>query len=1591
MTLLVQSKFEIYMKICISLFYILRSALYLELLDYLDLHNQFASRNISFDALGSRFSWGAAFVRLLAAETSDDAHSTSSDEKNPVFFFFFIFYFFFIFILYKAGLVRSYHFLPIPISFTLAFLMSSRSLSTYQGFTPAVETEIRDIAKEIHQLQEGTSSDTQNALYRFMSHESQVNGENPITSTDPRLDPNSDGFDLRFWVKNLRKLMDLDDDYFKPALLGVAYKDLGVYGHSTDSDYQATFANVIYKTAMQWIKGHNRKYRESIRFDILKPMEGLITPGELTVVLGRPGAGCSTFLKTLATQTHGVKVDEKSVILYDGFTPHDISHHFRGDVVYCAEVESHFPHMLVGDTLQFAAKLRTPKNRPAGISREDYSRHMADVAMATYGLSHTKYTKVGNDFVRGVSGGERKRVSIAEVYLSQASLQCWDNSTRGLDSATALEFIRALKTSATICNATPLVAIYQCSQDTYDLFDKVVLLYEGYQIFFGSTKDAKDYFVRMGWHCPQRQTTADFLTSLTNPSQREPQYGCEEKVPRTPKEFYDRWQKSPERAKLLNEIDEYLSSETINARAQRFAEHHHATQTSRTRAKSSYTVSFDMQVRYIMQRNWLRLKGDPSVTVSNVVCNIIVSIFIATIFKHLKFNTESFYSRTAVLFFAVLFNAFCSLLEVFSLYEARPVVEKHKKFALYRPAADALASIITELPPKIITSIGFNLILYFIVRLRQSAGHFFFYWLINFTCTLAMSHIFRSIGSATTSLQQAMTPASLLLFTLIVFTGFVIPPNSMHGWCRWINYIDPVAYAFESLITNEFHGREFPCASLVPRGGSYPQSGPNVVCGVVGAVPGKSTVNGDDYIGLSFEYYNTHKWRNWGILLAYTLFFLCVYITLVEYNKGAMQNGEILVFQHKALKQERKRRKDIETGEVERVKAEEKFYDAHDSEHSQSLGSNKLPVSNEILHWRRLRYEVKIKSEQRVILNNVDGWVKPGQVTALMGASGAGKTTLLNTLSERLTSGIITDGIRMVNGKALDSSFQRSIGYVQQQDLHLQTSTVREALKFSAYLRQPSSVSKREKDEYVEYIIQLLEMERYADAVVGVPGEGLNVEQRKRLTIGVELVAKPQLLLFLDEPTSGLDSETAWSICKLIRKLADHGQAILCTIHQPSAILMKEFDRLLFLQKGGQTVYFGDLGHNCQTLIDYFEKYGDAKCPPEANPAEWMLEVIGAAPGSHADQDYHQVWLQSSEYADVQKELDNMEKELVKIPKDDDPDRHKSYAAGYLLQYLLVTKRVFEQCWRTPSYTLSKAVLAVSTALFNGFAFFKADKTLQGLQNQMFSVFMFFLVFITLSHQYLPHFVAQRSLYEARERPSKTFSWFAFICAQITGEIPWNIICGTAAFFCWYYPIGLYHNASETNTVHERGATMWFTIVLFYIYTSSMAQLCISFIELAENAANLSIFLFTACLNFCGVLVPKDKMPKFWLFMYRFNPFTYLVSVVLSVGLAHSSVECSESELLHFLPPQGMLCEQYMKPYMAKAGGYLTKEHSVNGSCVYCTMKDTGPFLKSINADYHTRWRDIGVFIAFIVFDLVLTIGFYWLSRIPKGSRQKKK
>lgn len=828
-----------------------------------------------------------------------------------------------------------------------------------------------------------------------------------------------------------------------------------------------------------------------------------------------------------------------------------------------------------------------------------------------------------------------------------------------------------------------------------------MVLYEGRQIYFGRADDAKRFFVDMGFHCPPRQTTADFLTSLTSPTEREIRKGFEGRVPNTPDEFAARWQESAERKALIAEIDAFQAEHPLGGeKSKTFIESRQKEKAKGTRDSSPYTLTYIMQIKLCFWRGVKRLQGDMSNTLSAVIGNICLSLIVSSMFYNMKADTDSFYQRSTLLFFAVLMNAFASVLEIQTLWGQRPIVEKHKKYALYHPSAEGLSSMLVDLPAKVITAIAFNLILYFMTGLRRTPGAFFTFFLFSFTCTLVMSNIFRFIGSMSRTQARAMVPASIFMQALMIYTGFTIPIRDMHPWFRWINYINPIAYAFESLMVNEFSDREWPCSTFVPSGPGYGNL-PNqsFVCSATGSVTGDTEVNGNLYLSVNYQYFRSHLWRNFGILVGFFFFFLACVIVATELVTAKPSKGEILVFPRGEIPAfaKEKRKNDEEDPEASSSNAQTSIEkDGHDD-------AAAIVEQTSIFHWQDVCYDIKIKGEPRRILDNVDGWVKPGTLTALMGVTGAGKTSLLDVLANRVTVGVVT-GQMLVDGRQRDSSFQRKTGYVQQQDLHLETSTVREALRFSALLRQPKSVPKEDKYAYVEEVIKMLGMNEYAEAIVGILGEGLNVEQRKRLTIGVEIAAKPDLLLFFDEPTSGLDSQTAWSICQLMRKLANHGQAILCTIHQPSAVLMQEFDRLLFLAKGGRTIYFGDLGNHMSELISYFERNGSFKCPESANPAEWMLEVIGAAPGSKADKDWAEVWKNSPERAAVREELAVMKTELLArrgSVASKASSQWTEFAMPLWFQFFVILRRNFQQFWRTPGYIYAKLVLSIIPVSFH--------------------------------------------------------------------------------------------------------------------------------------------------------------------------------------------------------------------------------------------------------------------------------------------------
>ena len=477
---------------------------------------------------------------------------------------------------------------------------------------------------------------------------------------DPVLDPSKPEFDFYKWTRMFMKVME--EDGIKQPRAGFTFKNLNISGSGAALQLQSTVASplmALFRVRETFNLGHTPEKQ------ILRGFNGAVKEGEMLIVLGRPGSGCTTFLKSISGNMYGLRKEKGSVIRYKGIPQETFKKELRGEVIYSAENERHFPHLTVGQTLEFASAARTPSARVKGIARHTFSTHIAQVVMAIFGLAHTRNTKVGNDYVRGVSGGERKRVSIAELSLAGSPICCWDNSTRGLDAATALEFTQALRIASSVGGVTQAVSIYQASQAIYDIFDKVIVLYEGRQVFFGLARTARSYFEGMGWYCPPRQTTADFLTSVTNPQERRAREGFEGKVARTAKEFERFWLQSQAYKDMQAEIEQDEKDNPQGGPAlEDFRESHHKAQAKHIRPKSPYIISIFMQIKLCTVRAYQRLWNDKASTVSTVIGQVTLALIIGSLFFGTPNSTNSFFAKGSVLFFAILLNALLSITEI---------------------------------------------------------------------------------------------------------------------------------------------------------------------------------------------------------------------------------------------------------------------------------------------------------------------------------------------------------------------------------------------------------------------------------------------------------------------------------------------------------------------------------------------------------------------------------------------------------------------------------------------------------------------------------------------------------------------------------------------------------------------------------------------------------------------------------------------------------------------------------------------------------------------------------------------------------------
>lgn len=1214
-------------------------------------------------------------------------------------------------------------------------------------------------------------------------------------------------------------------------------------------------------------------------------------------------------------------------------------------------------------------------------NKEDYRKNFKDFLLKSVGISHTADTKVGDAYVRGVSGGERKRVSIIETLATRGSVFCWDNSTRGLDASTALEYSRAIRALTDVLGLTSIVTLYQAGNGIYDLFDKVLVLDQGQQLYYGPQEQARPFMESLGFLCREGSNVADFLTGVVVPTERKIRPGHEGSFPATARAIRSAYEKSD----IHQAMEKDLGFATLDAtrhNTQQFQELVAKDRDPSLLKSSQLTTSLPSQIKACVIRQYQILWGDKATFIIKQVSSLVQALIAGSLFYNAPDTSAGLFVKGGALFFSLLFHSLLAMSEVTDSFSGRPVLAKHRGFAFYHPAAFCIGQVAADIPVLLFQVSIFSVVVYFMVGLTLSASAFFTYWIICFSTAIAMTALFRAVGAAFPTFDAASKVSGFLIAALIMYTGYMINKPQMHPWFVWIYWIDPLAYGFSGLLANEFHDQIIPCSApnLIPFGGAnYLDSAYQACSGVGGQVANQAFITGDAYLQ-SLSYSHAYIWRNFGIIWVWWAFFLAITIFFTSRWSMVDRGGYLLV------PRETSHKVDIVTGPVDEENPEKTglpdasgFTTANNSgvqtpasdasdEKNPKIGSasGQLIKNTSVFTWKNLKYTVPTPSGPRVLLNDVQGWVKPGMLGALMGSSGAGKTTLLDVLARRKTEGEIQGSI-MVDGRPLPISFQRSAGYCEQLDVHESYATVREALEFSALLRQSRDTPDKEKLAYVDVIIDLLEMHDIEHTLIGRPGAGLTVEQRKRVTIGVELVAKPSILIFLDEPTSGLDGQAAFNTVRCLRKLADAGQAVLVTIHQPSAQLFAEFDTLLLLAKGGNTVYFGEIGDNGDTVKGYFGRHG-ASCPPEANPAEHMIDVV-SGPLSK-DKDWGKIWLESAEHAEVTKELDRIIADAAAAPPATKDDGHE-FSNSIWYQTKLVLRRNNTSLYRNSDYVNNKMMLHIGSALFNGFSFWMIGDGVNDLQLTLFTIFNFIFVAPGVIAQLQPLFIERRDIYEAREKKSKMYHWAPFVTGLVVSELPYLCICGVLYFACWYYTAGLPTSSSRS------GAVFFVMLIYEFVYTG-IGQFVAAYAPNAVFASLVNPLIIGVLVSFCGVLVPYAQIQAFWRYwIYYLNPFNYLMGSMLTFALWDKPVTCGDNEFAIFPPPAGQTCGEYLADFLAGAGaGSNLVNPDSTTSCRVCEYTTGSDYLRTLNLnEYFYGWRDAAIVVIFALSSYALVYG----------------
>ncbi|CAK9176321.1 unnamed protein product [Ilex paraguariensis] len=1216
---------------------------------------------------------------------------------------------------------------------------------------------------------------------------------------------------------------------------------------------------------------------------ILHDVSGIIKPGRMALLLGPPSSGKTTLLLALAGKL-GSDLKVSGRVTYNGHGMHEFVP--QRTSAYISQYDLHMGELTVRETLAFSARCQGIGDRYETLvelsRREKEAKIKPDADVDIYmkaaslegqeasvvteyilkilGLDVCADILVGDEMLRGISGGQRKRLTTGEMMVGPARALFMDEISTGLDSSTTFQIVNSIRQSIHILQGTAVISLLQPAPETYDLFDDIILLSDGQIVYQGPREKVLEFFGCIGFRCPERKGVADFLQEVTSRKDQEQYWARRDEQYNfvTASEFAEAFQSFHVGRKLGDELAVPFNK----------AKSHPAALTTK-----KYGVNKKELLKACISREYLLMKRNSFFYVFKMTQLILMAFMTLTVFlrtempKNTKTDGGIFMGALFFVVIMIMFNGYSELaLSIIKL----PVFYKHRDILFFPPWAYSLPTWILKIPVTLVEVAIWICMTYYVIGFDPDVERFFKQFFLLICINQMASALFRFIGALGRNIIVANTFGSFALLTVLVMGGFVLSRDSIKKWWIWGYWFSPMMYAQNAIAVNEFLGKSW---RHVPPNSTEP----------LGVTVLKSRA-----IFPEARWY----WIGVGALIGYVFLFNFLFLLALTYLNPFGKPQAILSEETLAERNASK------TGELVGLSSRGKRSLERESEVRRSISSRSmssrvgtisenepkrkqgmvLPFEPLSITFDDIRYAVDMPQEMKAqgipedrleLLKGVSGAFRPGILTALMGVSGAGKTTLMDVLAGRKTGGYIEGRITISGYPKKQETFARIAGYCEQTDIHSPHVTVYESLLYSAWLRLSPEVNTATRKMFIEEVMELVELAPLREALVGLPGvNGLSTEQRKRLTVAVELVANPSII-FMDEPTSGLDARAAAIVMRTVRNTVDTGRTVVCTIHQPSIDIFDAFDELFLLKRGGEEIYVGPLGRHSSYLINYFEGIsGVNKIKDGYNPATWMLEVTSAAQEAALEVNFAEVYKNS--------ELYRRNKALIKefgtpAPGSKDLYFPTQYSQSFFTQCMACLWKQHWSYWRNPSYTAVRLLFTTFTALMFGTIFWNIGskrKTQQDLFNAMGSMYAAILfVGVQNATTVQPVVAIERTVFY-RERAAGMYSALPYAFGQVMIELPYIFVQ------TFIYGVIVYAMIGFDWTVAK---FFWYLFFMYFtfLYFTFYGMMTVAVTPNHNIAAIVSMGFYSIWNLFSGFIIPKTRIPVWWRWYYYICPVSW--------------------------------------------------------------------------------------------------------------------